>query len=226
LQNGNIAQAEKILQTNISDDLNEYYLSQFYLSLSYKMMNEGKFSEADNYINQIPDEAQRINALVGLANAVYAKDNKENRKWAESILDQARGLIADPPETQQDFQGATILATAYAAFDANESFRLTESLLPTLNELIQANFVLMKFRNYGGFRQGEMQIAAGSNLGIYNLDNALKILKDKDFERTLQFTNGISRPEMRIWYQMLLIDENAMIVSLPLNSRQFMKIDG
>lgn len=217
LQNGNIAQAEKILQTNISDNLNEYYLSQFYQSLSSKMTNEGKFDEANNYINQIPDESQRINALIMLANVVYQKDKKENQKWAESILNQVRGLISTPPETQNDFNGATTLAAAYAPIDINESFRLTESLLPALNELIQAYFVLLKFRNYGGFRQGEMQISAGNSLGIYNLDNALKMLKDKDFERTLQFTNGISRLEMRLWYQMLLIDENSLITNLPVN---------
>ena len=217
LQNGNIAQAEKILRTNISDDLNEYYLSQFYQNLSSKMMSEGKFDEANNYINQMPDESQRINALINLANTVYRKDIKENQKWAESILNQVRDLISNPPETQTDFNAATTLATAYAPFDPNESFRLTESLLPTLNELVQANFVLMKFRNYGGFRQGEMQISAGNSLGIYNLDNALKILKDKDFERTLQFTNGINRPEMRLWYQMLLINENLSVIDLPVN---------
>lgn len=221
--NGNIAQAEKILQSTAADGQSEYYLSQLYHNLANQLAGKGDFEAANNYINQIPDQNQRINALINLANAVYQKDRKENQKWAESILNQARDLISNPPETQTDFNAATTLAVAYAPFDTNESFRLVESILPSLNEIIQANFVLMKFRNYGGFRQSEMQIAAGNSLGLYNLDNALRVLKEKDFERTLQFANGITRPEMRVWYQLQLIDENSLTVNLPINSRQFIK---
>lgn len=216
--NGNITQAEKILQTTASDGQSEYYLSQLYLNLSNQFANKGDFEAANNYANQIPDESQRINALINLANTVYQKDKKENQKWAESILNQARELISTPPETQTDFNAATTLAVAYAQFDANESFRLIESILPTFNEIIQANFVLLKFRNYGGFRQSEMQISAGNSLGLYNLDNTLRVLKEKDFERTLQFANSIARPEMRVWYQLQLVDENSLnFMNLPIN---------
>jgi len=216
--NGNIEQAEKILQSTASDGQSEYYLSQLYVNLSNQMANKGNFEAAYNYANQIPDQNQRINALINLANMIYQKDRKENQKWAESILNQARDLISTPPETQTDFNAATTLAVAYAQFDANESFRLIESILPAFNEIIQANFVLMKFRNYGGFRQSEMQISAGNSLGLYNLDNTLRVLREKDFERTLQFANSIARPEMRVWYQLQLIDENLPnIMNLPIN---------
>jgi hypothetical protein len=216
--NGNYAQAEKILQGNVGDEQAEYYLSQFYTNTSYQLANQGKYDEAAGYINRIADENQRINALINLANAAYQKDKKENQKLAERILGQARALVPDVPETQNDLNAMAYLATAYAPIEPDESFRLIESILPTLNELNQANFVLMKFRAYGGVRQNEMQIVGGNNLGIYNLENTLRALKEKDFERTLQFTDGIQRLETRIWLQIQLLDENlSNIISLPVS---------
>jgi hypothetical protein len=224
--NGDVAQAEKILQTNISDDQSEYYLVQLYVNLANQLASQGKFEEANNYIDRISDDYQRVTALINLANSAYLKNPKENQKLAEAILNQARGLISDTPETHLEINSIGYLATAYAPLNPDTSFRLVESLLPTLNELLQANFVLLKFRNYGGLRQGEFQMSnGGNNLGIYNMEQTLRQLKDKDFDRTLQFANGINRLDTRIWFQLQLIDENGQAMNLPISGRYRGKID-
>jgi hypothetical protein len=225
VQKGNITEAERIMQTNISGDQTDYYLAQFYLNLSYQLAGEGKFNEANNYLNRIDDEFQRVSGLINLANTAYGQNPKENQKLAEGILSQARALIPDAPETQNELNAASNLAAAYAMYDAGESFRLMESLLPLMNDLVQANFVLLKFRSAGGLRQGEIQILGGNNLGVYNLENTLRALKEKDFERTLQFASAFNRPETRLWLQMQLINENIQIVNLPLRRRLFSNSD-
>ena len=218
-QSGNIAQAERILQTNLSGEQSEYYLSQFYQNLAYQKAGEGKFDEAQTYANQISEENQRINVLIYLGNTVFQKNPQENKSLAQRILNDAQRLISDAPETQNDLNSAAYLATVYAPIDADESFRLIESMLPMLDELIQANVVLMKFRSYGGFRQSEIQFSGVGNVGVYNLDGALRVLKEKDFKRTAQFAGNFNRLEWRIWLQMQLIDESLSIVNLPINSR-------
>jgi hypothetical protein len=224
-QNGNVAQAERIIQTNFSEEQADNYKSRFYANLSYQMAGQGKFDEANGYINQIPDENQRINALIYLANTIFQKNPKENQNQAERVLDQANTLISNPLETQTDLSFAVSLATAYAPININESFRLIESLMPMLNELVQANFVLMKFRSYGGCRQGEMQLSSGNNLGVDNLENVLRLLKEKDFDRTLQFTNGFARPEMRLIFQLQLVDQGLMNGSFLMRRSNFISID-
>jgi hypothetical protein len=223
VQNGNLGEAQRIMTTNISEEAAEQYLSQFYANLANQTMYQGKFDEAQGYANQIPDENQRLNALISLANVIYQKDPKENQKLAESVLDQARSLVSDAPETQNEFNSLMYLATAYVPLQPKEAFRLIEPLIPPLNELIQANAVLMKFRNYGGFRRGEIQITSGNSLGVYNLENLLRTLKNHDFDRTLQITGGINRLETRVWLELQLIDENlitqGMIVNLPVMTR-------
>ena len=223
---GNIPQAEKIMHS-LNGEQSEYYLSQFYVNLSYQLIGQGKFAEAHSYINQIGDENQRINALIYLANSAYQRDKKENQKLAEGILREARALIPDLPETQNDFNGVATLANAYIQFDTDEAFRLLESMLPTMNELIQANFVMTKFRNYGGLRQNEFQITnSGNNLGIYSLEGTLRALKEKDFERAVQYAGGINRADARIWLQMHLVDENSSnVIQLPIQGRTFIMYD-
>lgn len=227
-QNGNIAQAEKILSTEMPEDVSEQYLSQFYTNLVYQLTSQGKFDEANAYANQIPDENQRINSLINLANQIFWRNQKENQKLAENVLAQARALIPDAPETQADMNNAINLAMAYATIEPKEAFPLIESLTPMLNELAQANFVMAKFRNYGGYRQGEMQITAGNYLGVYNVENVLRTLKKSDFDRALQFTSGFNRLETRISLQLQLIDENLIngsaIINLPISTRFNSKI--
>ncbi len=228
-QNGNVAQAERILTTGVSEEDSDRYLSQFYANLANQAVSQEKFDEANGYLNRITDENQRISSLTNLANRIFQKNQTENRKWALSILDQARAIIPDAPETQYDFINVMNVAMAYAPLEPQEAFRLIESLTPTLNELVQANFVLARFRNYGGYRQGELQMTAGNYLGVYNLENVLKTLKNADFDRTLQFTNGFNRLETRILLQLQLLDESlgngGSIMNLPINSRRFMNID-
>jgi hypothetical protein len=224
-QNGNLAQAERILSNNISADESERYLSQFYANLANQAASQGKFETANSYANQISDENQRMMTLIYLAQLIFQKDQKENRGSAIAVLEQVRALISDPPENQNDFNGVVNLITAYAEIDPNESFRLLESLTPPLNEIIQANFVLAKFRSYGGYRQGELEITNGNYMGVYNLEYVVQNLKNKDFDRALQFTNGFTRPEIRIKLEMQLIDETLLnggnISNLPISGRQF-----
>jgi hypothetical protein len=95
-----------------------------------------------------------------------------------------------------------------------------EAMIAPLNELIQANFVLMKYRSYGGVRQGEMQMTGGGSPVAFNLENPLRLLKEKDFDRALELTNGFHRIETRLWLQMTLIDDNSTgSVMLPVGTR-------
>jgi predicted negative regulator of RcsB-dependent stress response len=74
---GKIAEAEKILQNNFTDEQASSFLSQFYINLSYQLIGQRKYDEANSYINRIEDENQRLLALINLANAVYGQNPKE-----------------------------------------------------------------------------------------------------------------------------------------------------
>jgi hypothetical protein len=64
-------------------------------------------------------------------------------------------------------------------------------------------------------------------MGISGMDNFLRVLKDKDFDRALELANRFSRLETRLMLRMQLIDEN-LFVSLPVRNTRGMgwMIDG
>ena len=92
-------------------------------------------------------------------------------------------------------------------------------MIPTLNEYVQAQFVMMKFQSFGGMRQGEIQMSGG-NMNVFGLENTLRLLREKDFERTLQLANGFNRPETRIWLQIQLINDALMPVNTEITTRR------
>jgi hypothetical protein len=213
---GALAQAEKVLSEKMPRDDAETYILQLNLNHTYRMIGEGKFDEALAAIERISNEEQKINLLVNLAGSIYSRDPKENERMVASVLARARSLMPDEPETFEDISSLFNIAVAYAPFDPAESFRLAEPLVPVLNELDRANATITSLRNYGTFRRGEFEIFNGQlSMGISGMDNFLRVLKDKDFDRALEFTNGFSRLETRLVLRMNMIDENLM-VSIPI----------
>ncbi len=207
---GNIAEAQKIITTNLSEEESESYLSQLNYSLATQAISQSKFNEANQFINQMSDESTRLNTLIYLATSIYQRNPQENQKWAATVLDQARSLVSDTPEKTSEINSLVNVAAAYALIEPAQAFRIVESLASPLNEFSEASAIVAKFSDYGGnFRQGEYQISAGNNpLGVYSLTSVLQTLKNKDFDRVIRFTNGFSRIDVRVSLMIQLIDSN------------------
>jgi hypothetical protein len=208
-QSGNMAEAQKIITTNLSEEEAEGYLSQLNYNLATQAISQGKFNEANQFINQIPEENMRLNTLVYLATSIYQKAPEENQKWAASVLDEARALISNEPEKTSEINALVNVAAAYAQIEPAQAFRLIESLTSPLNEYSEASAVVAKFNDYGNFRKGEYPMSAGNNpLGVYSLTNVLQTLKGKDFDRVIRFTNGFNRLDVRVSLMIQLVDWN------------------
>ncbi|HXH68812.1 MAG TPA: hypothetical protein VNI60_00555 [Pyrinomonadaceae bacterium] len=223
-QSGNIAEAQKIITTNLSEEESESYLSQLNYNLATQAISQGKFNEANQFINQMPEESIRLNALIYLATSIYQKAPQENQKWAATVLDEARSHVSDAPEKTSEINSLINVAAAYALIEPAQAFRLIESLTAPLNEFSEASAVVAKFSDYGNFRQGEYQITTGNNsLGVYNLTNVLQTLKNKDFDRVIRFTSGFSRLDVRVSLTIQLIDpnfSNSSFQNLPVQGRR------
>lgn len=205
---GNIAEAQRIITTNFSEEESESYLSQMNNNLASQAISQGKFNEANQFTNQILDENFRLNMLIYLANSIYQKAPEDNKKWALSVLDQARSLIPDAPEKTEKINSLVNLAAAYAGIEPARAFSLIESLTLAVNEFSEASAIVAKFNDQGNFQQGEYQISSRSAPFTNNFANVLQKLKDKDFDRTLQFVNGFNRLDTRIGLQLQIFDFN------------------
>lgn len=208
-QNGNVAQARKIIQSKLPEEESENYLSQINNSIIQQLIGEGKYGEANALINQIPLDSNRFYFLIQLATTMYQKNPAENKKQALTVLDQARALVPQPAETIEDLSFLMMIAGTLAEIEPEQSFQVAESLTYPVNEFVEASAIVGKYRNDGSVRQGEMLVNSyGTISGIFSLNPILTTLQKNDFKRTLTFVNGFQRLEVRISLEMQLIDNS------------------
>ncbi len=206
-KSGNVAQAQKIIQSKMSQEETENYLAQINYGLISQAMTDGKFEESNLLINQIPNEASRFSFLIQLAMSVYKKNPAENKKQTLAIIDQARALVPQPAETLEDMSNIMQLGVMLADIEPEQSFQTIEIMTQPINEYVEASVIVSKYRNDGTLRQGEMVINSyGGINGFYNLNPILTALKGKDFKRTMSFINGFQRLEARLSMLIQLID--------------------
>jgi len=206
-KSGNIAQAQKIITSKMSQEETENYLAQISYGLISQAMADGKFEEANSLINQIPNETTRFSFLVQLATSIHQKNPADNKKQTLAVLEQARALISQPAETLEEMSNLMQLAITLAEIEPEQSFQTIETMIQPINEYIEASVVVSKYRNDGTLRQGEMVINAyGGINGFYNLNPILTTLKNKDFKRTMSFIGGFQRLEARLSLMLQLVD--------------------
>lgn len=197
-QSGDYNAALELLNANFSGRALENAVNSLNWFYASHLMNQGKWSEAERLIDQFPDNNKR-SALITLATKAFAKDPTENKSYAISVLAKVRGSLSDRPGDQMELSQIMQLATAYAPIDADEAFNCIEPIRPMLNELVDANAVVQGFQNGMAVRSGEFVLASGGySFGFVPDMNLLKALAKADFERTLKFIEGFTRPEMRI----------------------------
>ena len=123
-QSGNLAQAQKIIQTKMSQEETENYLTQIKHNLVSKSIADDKFETAILLVNEISDENSRFSFLVQLAATVYRKNPSENKKQTLAILEQARALVPQPVETIEEMSNLMQLVIALADIEPERRPRL------------------------------------------------------------------------------------------------------
>ena len=128
-----------------------------------------------------------------------------NRKFALKRLDDASAMIDlfEPGERQMKFQ--INLAATYCLTNDDRGFRIMESVVPKLNELVDAAIKLDGFdTNY--VRNGEWNMTGAGSTG-----NLLTILASDaaafawcDFDRAVSMTAQFERAEIRMMAQLKL----------------------
>jgi len=209
-QNGNLAQAQKIIQSKLPEAEAESYLTSINHNIISQATANGKFDEANALINEMPADNTRFYLLLSLATSIYQKNPAENKKQSLGVVEQARAMIPQPAETLEDMSSMVYLATVLAEIDSEQSFQIIESLVYPINEFIEASAVVGKYRNDGTLRQGEMLVSNyGAVNGFSGVSPVITTIKKNDPKRTLDFINNFQRLEVRIGLQILLIDNTA-----------------
>lgn len=189
--------AMAMLNQNFSGRALDNAISSLNRRYAETLVNQGRWQEAENLIDQLPETNRRI-GLIELAKKAHAKDPEANRALASNALRKARMLLPDRPFDHESTLGFAQLSLAYAPIEAEEAFRLMEAVVPVLNDLADANAFVSAFRSEMLVRQGEYTLFPSPVFG-FQLDPAIwRALQRTDAERTYRLIDGFVRRELRI----------------------------
>ncbi|MBV9240705.1 MAG: hypothetical protein JO314_01750, partial [Acidobacteria bacterium] len=225
LEQGNSVAARAVLEENFTDDAREQALANFDQQAAWKLINEGKFSDAEALINGLP-AASRVNPLVQLANRVYSTNPKENKPYALTILDNARAVIGDHPDDNQEMSQLMEIVQSLTQMDPPRAFDVLERLVAQVNELSDAAVVLWAFQDRNAVRDGEFVITNGNVGGQFGFNATLLAqLSESDLDRAEKLVDSLSRPEVRVAARLQMLStgliRNQHITQLPISGRRF-----
>jgi len=169
---------------------------------------DGEASVSDEQLEAIQTELNQTKLVEDrisvLANVVSLVGEK-NRATVLKMLDQAAEMLAAEKPAKNRLPTELGLALLYCVEKNDRGLAMMESLLPRLNELIEAAAKLDGF-DVHYLRDGEWNMSADGNLGellTYLAQNAAYFAWC-DFDRAVKVAAQFERPEIRMMAQVKL----------------------
>jgi phage host-nuclease inhibitor protein Gam len=167
-----------------------------------KKAEGARLEEIRQSVARLQTDNEKIDLLIQVAGDVQ----KDNKKLAIQVLDEAKQIVNHRAASYENFEQQLKVAHAFASVDATRSFEVMEPGISQLNELLQAASVLSGFE-INMFRDGEMAIQNGNGLtAILNrYGQELAVLARNDFERSETLTGRFQFTEPRIMTRLAIV---------------------
>jgi len=164
-------------------------------------LSEAELEEIQRKGDAITDRGKRANYLVD--NAVRIGAN--NRTVALKLLDRATEIIEAGKPGREQTRRLISVAMLYCMEKNDRGFKIMESQMPKLNELIDAAIKLDGFDTQY-VRDGEWNMSANGNLGeiLTHLSQHADYFAWCDFDRAVSMAAQFERTEIRMMAQLKL----------------------
>ena len=201
-----MARATAVIKETYSEDAYDEAMRNLNAQNANRLMNEGKFAEAERILDEMPEQG-RLSPLLNLANTAFNRDPVENKTYAMAVMQKARLLLSESPENNAEMSNLNQYLNTLANIDPPEAFRVFDRVIPKLNELADAAAILYPFQGNGNVRRGEFVLSQGYSFGYFGADfSVINVLARKDFDQASKVVDQISRREMRIAIRLQLVD--------------------
>ena len=199
LANGDTERAKKIANDLTSNpELQRQLLAQIKRDEESASITDEQLDKVQTALNKFERVEDQIQFLADLATSAGAK----NRPVALKLLDQAAALAQSLKPGKDQIRGQLGVALLYCTVKSDRGLVMMESLIPKLNELIDAAAKLDEFdTNY--LRDGEWNMSAEGPLGeilTYLAQNAAYYAWT-DFDRSVSLAAQFERTEIRMMAQ-------------------------
>jgi len=200
--NGDIERARKIANDfNGDPEMKQQLMAQVKAADEASSLSDEELAQVQTELNNTTSGEERMRSLALFANSIGAK----NRATALKLLDQAAGMLDATTPGKDQVMSQLGLSLLYCVEKSDRGLAMMESLIPKLNELIDAAAKLDGFDTHY-MRDGEWNMSADGPLG-----EMLNYLSQKapyyawcDFDRAVSLAAQFERSEIRMMAQVKL----------------------
>ena len=199
---GDFEQARTIAtQRMVNAERKEGALSQINHRQRWVTADEKQLAELQTILANMPNPADRVRALVASAMRFGSTDRNISLKLLKQASDITDSMRPGRPQTEAQLS----LAMLYCLEKNDRGFAIMESLMPKLNELVDA---AMKLDDYetGYVRDGEWNMSANGTTGVLltQLAENAGYFAWCDFDRAMNLAAQFDRTEIRLMAQVKL----------------------
>jgi hypothetical protein len=193
--------AQKIAGSSRDSEWKKRMVAEMETVNAKRSLSKEKIAELEKHVGQIKGGRQQVMFLLAIANQVGAQD----RKTAIKFLNQAGEITETISPAGDRIAAQVVTALAYCYLKSDRGLAIMETLVPKLNELVEASAKLDGLdRRY--LRDGEWNMSREGALG--ELLNALAdyaaYFAYCDFDRAVSLASQFERTEIRMMAQLKL----------------------
>ena len=199
---GDIERAQKIANDfNGDPEVRQRLIAQLKAADEPPSFTDEDLAQIQTELSKMTHAEDRIRYLVGAATGVGAK----NRTAALKLLDQATAMLDTTKPGKDPIVGQFALSLLYCAEKSDRGLTMMESLLPKLNEMIDAAAKLEGFDTHY-LRDGEWNMSGDGPLGqmLNYLSQNASYYAWCDFDRAVNLAAQFERNEIRMMAQVKL----------------------
>lgn len=161
----------------------------------------GKEKELQEALAKLRSNEERVYFLLFVAMQLGPTDQKQ----ATKLLEQASDMVDSMKPGKDQIRVQMLLALVYCSQKNNRGLALMESLVPRVNELVDAAAKLNGYENQY-LRDGEWNMSRDGTLGslLTSLSENATYFAWCDFDRAVSLAGQFERPEIRLMAQLKL----------------------
>lgn len=205
LESGNGEKARQLLENASEGKQKDDALAYLDSKLSDKAIKDDKLDDAQKLIGRATTNSSKVKILVDLAIGFQKKNTEESHKTALKLMDDARRLINEIPESREDVADILKVAAGFTNIEPDRAFPYLTPLIDMANDLMTAGSLLAKYNKRDTtFKQGELIFTQNLGGSFLSYGKELGALAKSDFGRTQGLIGQFRRNDVRVLAKILI----------------------
>jgi hypothetical protein len=197
------AKAKKLIEQIPDEKARERATEKYESAKITRTANAGNLEDAKKLIGNLGQKKNRIKKLVVLALEFKKKNTEKDLETAANLMKDAKGLINEFPEDEDELNDLMEVVKGYATINPNEAFRLFDPIVDQINDFVQASAILSKYNKRDrSFKKGELLLSTnrtywGNGMLIFRYIEQMQMLGKADLNRMTTLSDKFQRNDAR-----------------------------